>query len=121
MIIIDTSVWVDHFRRAEPELAALIAAGDIALHPFTFGELLLGGLPAASAVAQTLLELAPAPLASPMEAAFFLSNAKLAGTGIGYVDTHLLMSAHLMPQGQVMTRDKRLGRQAERLGVAFRP
>lgn len=119
MILVDTSAWVDHFRRPEPALAALIADGDIALHPYTFGELLLGGLPAGSEIAELLLSLAQAPVASTQETAAFIAWAKLPGTGVGYVDTHLLMSARLIPLGRLMTRDKRLQAQAERLGVAF--
>ncbi|MEO5973329.1 MAG: PIN domain-containing protein [Sphingomicrobium sp.] len=121
MILIDTSVWVDHFRRPEPTLAALIADGDIALHPFTFGELLLGGLPGGGEVAKLLLSLSQAPVASAQETAAFIAWAKLSRTGVGYVDTHLLMSARLIPLGRLMTRDKRLHAQAERLGIAFAP
>lgn len=121
MIVVDTSIWVDHFRRPEPALAQLIADGDIALHPFTFGELLLGGLPLGGEVAELLLSLAQAPVASTQETTAFIAVAKLSGTGVGYVDTHLLMSARLLPRGRLMTRDHRLHAQAERLGIAFSP
>lgn len=119
MILVDTSIWVDHFRRPEPALAAFIGDGDIALHPFTFGELLLGGLPAGGEIATLLLSLAQAPVASIQEAAAFIAWAKLSGTGVGYVDIHLLMSARLIPLGRLMTRDKHLHAQARRLGIAY--
>ena len=118
MIVADTSVWVDHFRTPDPVLGALASDGEVALHPFVFGELLLGGLPAHGEATDQLLALARCPVASAEEASAFIRWADLAGTGVGYVDTHLLMSARLLPEGKVMTRDRRLRAQARRLGVA---
>lgn len=119
MIVIDTSIWVDHFRRENAALKALIAEGEAMLHPFVLGELLLGGLPARSEVTQILRELAPAPLGTIEEAAALIEWGKLAGTGVGYVDSHLLLSARLIKNGMLLTGDKNLQAQAERLGVAF--
>lgn len=112
---------MDQFRQREPELIALIAEGGVALHPYVFGELLLGGLPSDGEIAESLLELAQAPIASAAETAAFISWAQLAGTGVGYVDTHLLVSARLIPGGRLLTRDKKLLAQAERLDVAYIP
>jgi predicted nucleic acid-binding protein len=120
MIIIDTSVWVDHFRKRDRAITAVIADGGVLLHPYVYGELLLGGLPAGSEVAGQLGELPRAPVASPEEAAAFILWAKLSGTGIGYVDTHLLISARLLGSGSVLTHDKRLQAQADLLGVTYR-
>ncbi len=119
MIVVDTSVWVDHFRRRDQALAASIAEGGIGLHPFVLGELLLGGLPAKSEVAKQLDILPRPPVASEIETAAFIAWAGLVGTGIGYVDTHLLISAKLLADGRVMTRDKRLHAQAVRLGLVY--
>ena len=119
MIVIDTSIWVDHFKREDDALKALIADGVAMLHPFVLGELLLGGLPVRSEVTQLLRELAPAPLGTPEEAAALIEWGKLAGTGVGYVDSHLLLSARLIDNGMVLTSDKRLHDQATRLGVAY--
>ena len=91
------------------------------LHPYVYGELALGGLPTKGAAAEEMLELARPPVASAAETLAFISWAELAGTGIGYVDTHLLISARLLGTGKVLTSDKRLKKQAERLGVAYTP
>lgn len=89
------------------------------LHPFVYGELLLNGLPKRGSFAERLQGLRPAPVASSADVAAFIVWAKLAGTGIGYVDTHLLVSAKLLSGATIMTRDRDLAEQAERLGLAF--
>jgi hypothetical protein len=119
VIVVDTSIWVDHFRRRDPELMALIGSGEVVLHPYVLGELLLGGFPTKGEAAEQMQILLNPPVASASEAAAFIAWAKLAGTGVGYVDAHLLISAKLMSTGRVLTRDKRLQRQAKRLGLAF--
>lgn len=97
----------------------LITESNIALHPYIYGELLLGGLPSKGIAAQQLLKLERSPVASASEAAAFIEWAELSGTGIGYVDSHLLMSAKLLANGSVLTKDKNLHAQAERLGLAY--
>ena len=119
MIIVDTSIWVDHIRGKDTPLIDLLGAAPVLLHPFVHGELLLHGLPHASPVTEALEELDPAPLASAEEVAAFIVWADLAGTGVGYVDTHLLVSARMLPAGKILTLDKRLQTQAERLDLAF--
>lgn len=100
-------------------LKELFAESSIALHPYVYGELLLGGLPSKGIAAAQLLKLQRSPVASASEAAAFIEWAELAGTGIGYVDAHLLVSAKLFAGGSVFTRDKNLRAQAERLGLAY--
>lgn len=119
MIVVDTSVWVDHLRGLPTRLQSLLGQGRIVLHPFVMGELLLNGLPPNSQCVNDLDDLPQAPIASPNEAAAFIGWAKLAGKGVGYVDTHLLVSAKLMPGGCVLTLDRNLNEQAERLALAF--
>jgi predicted nucleic acid-binding protein len=121
VIIVDTSVWVDHFRRPIKRLAALIADGGIMLHPYVYGELTLGGFPTHGPVTDEMMELARPPVASAAEALAFIAWAELSGTGIGYVDTHLLISARLLGTARVFTNDKRLNVQAERLNLAYTP
>jgi predicted nucleic acid-binding protein len=122
LIIADTSVWVDHFRglptllETEPVLLTRRL-----LHPFVLGELLLGGLPRDGKEWAQLNALSHAPVADPSEVNAFITWAKLTGTGIGYVDTHLLVAAKMVPNGKVLTRDNKLLAQAERLGVAYQP
>ena len=99
----------------------MIAARKILLHPYVFGELLLGGLPSSTPAAAELLELLRCPVASASEASAFIGWAELTGTGIGYVDAHLLLSARLLGRGQLYTNDKALHEQAARLGVAYTP
>ena len=121
MIIPDTSVWIDLFRGIDNLLASEPAlARRRLLHPFVFGELLLGGLPKDAKLRSILAALIPAPVAHPSEVAAFIQWAELAGTGIGYVDAHLLVSAKMVG-GSVLTGDKALHAQALRLGVAYEP
>ncbi len=119
MIIIDTSVWIDHLRGIDSPLDDILGTGTELLHPFVFGELLLNGLPKRGAFNERLQRLKPAPLAPPADLAAFIVWAKLAGTGVGYVDANLLASARLIPNGSIMTKDRNLIAQAERLGLAY--
>lgn len=121
MIIPDTSIWVDLFRgghnllATEPDLARRRL-----LHPFVFGELLLRGLPKDRALRAALGALRPAPIADVSEVVAFIQWAKLAETGIGYVDAHLLVSAKMIG-GSILTLDNNLRANAQRLGCAYAP
>jgi predicted nucleic acid-binding protein len=119
VIIVDTSTWIDHLRGLNSSLDDILGSGAELLHPFVYGELLLNGLPKRGPFAMRLQGLNPAPVATPSDVAAFIVWAKLAGTGVGYVDANLLASAKLLPSGLVMTSDKALAAQAERLGVAY--
>ena len=122
MIIVDTSTWIDHIRGLSTPIEELLGHGRIALHPFVFGELLLNGLPSSGPFsASAFATYATAPLATQPEVAAFIQSAKLAGKGIGYVGTHLLISAQYLQDGAVLTTDKSLLAQAQRLGVAYQP
>lgn len=119
MIVVDTSVWIDYIRGIPTALDDLLGKGRIAIHPFVTGELLLNGLPKSSKISLDLGDLPSAKVASPEEVAAFIGWAKLAGTGVGYVDVSLLLSAKLLPDGSVLTHDRNLHAQAERLGLAY--
>jgi predicted nucleic acid-binding protein len=120
VIIVDTSTWTDHIRGLSTPVEALLGQGLIALHPFVFGELLLNGLPKSGPfAASAFATYAEAPVASPAEVLAFIQWAKLADQGVGYVDTHLLISARYLPYGVVLTSDHNLRAQAERLDVAY--
>lgn len=121
MIIVDTSIWVEHIRGGKTPLGKLLDSARVLLHPFVFGELLLHGLPHKGALSANLSELEVPPVATAEEAAAFITWAELAGTGIGYVDTHLLVSARMLPAGKLLSLDTKLHAQAERLGVAYAP
>ncbi len=121
MIIVDTSVWIDHIRGLDTPLDDILGSGDEILHPFVLGELLLNGLPRQGDFAAYLAMLRPAPLAPATDVAAFIGWARLAGTGIGYVDAHLLASARLVSDGRILTFDKALREQAKRLELCYQP
>ena len=119
MTVVDTSVWVDHFRDRSTLIPELAERRSILLHSSVLGELLLAGLSRNHPVARDIRKLPTAPLASPAEVAALIEWARLAGTGIGYVDAHLLASTRSVPEGRLLTSDSGLRAQAERLGIAF--
>jgi len=116
MILVDTSVWIDHLRHGNARLAALLEGDEVAWHPFVLGELVLGNLRTDSEVPALLMELPVAMVAEHQEALAFVSRHALAGSGIGWVDVHLLCSAALS-QARVWTLDRRLQAAASRLDL----
>jgi len=119
MILVDTSVWVDHLRDGTPALAAALEQGRVLTHPFVLGELACGKLKNRGEVLQLLGELPAAPMASDPEALDFIERRALMGRGIGYVDVHLLASVALAGTAQLWTRDKRLAAIAADLELAY--
>ena len=118
MILADASVWIDHFRRANPILAQLFERREILTHPFVIGEIAMGGLKDRQLVLRQLGRLPKAIVAGVAEVAAMIEWDKLYGTGIGYVDAHLIAATRLTPDARLWTRDRRLRAQAERLGIA---
>jgi predicted nucleic acid-binding protein len=118
MVLADTSIWIDHFRRSDLRLAKFLENGDVAMHPFVIGELLLGHVPKIVEMIDDLNTLPKAMVASPEEVLKFIADRKLPGSGIGYVDAHLLAAAALTPETFVWTRDKRLNAAAKSLSLA---
>jgi hypothetical protein len=119
-VLVDTSIWIDHFRRGDSRLVDLLDRGEVALHPFVLGELCLGHVPRIAEMMDDLTTLPSASVASTDEVLKFIRARKLPGTGIGYVDAHLLASAALMSETSVWTRDKRLFAAANSLSLAAR-
>ncbi len=117
-VLADTSIWIDHFRRSDFRLAQLLDRGDVAMHPFVIGELVLGHVPRIAEMMDDLNTLPQATVASTGEVLKFISDRKLPGSGIGYVDAHLLAAAALTPETLVWTRDKRLLAAAQALSLA---
>jgi predicted nucleic acid-binding protein len=117
MILIDTSVWVDHLRKGDAKLKALLGAGQVLVHSFVIGELALGNLRQRDAILQSLRDLPQAASAGDGEVLDFIERNALFGLGIGYVDAQLLASARLSAAA-LWTRDKRLHKAAVRLGLA---
>ena len=117
MILIDSSVWIDHFRLAEPEIARLAEEETILMHPLVFGELAMGNFARRSTVLNWLEDFIPAVQAGHDEVLDLIEAAKLHGKGLGFVDAHLLASARLMMNAPLWTRDKRLLFAAGALGI----
>ncbi|WP_371396320.1 type II toxin-antitoxin system VapC family toxin [Fretibacter rubidus] len=115
MILADTSIWIDHLRKSDPVFSNQLTAGDIVMHPFIMGEILLGSLSNHTVIETALSEMPQALKASDKEVMFYINSAKIHGRGIGWVDTHLLVSAKLSG-ARLVTRDKRLADVARELG-----
>lgn len=118
MILVDTSVWIDHLRLNDERLAKWLRAGQVLAHPFVIGELALGNLRNRETVLDALKDLPRAMLASDDEVLRFIEQSGLFGLGIGYIDAHLLAAVRLSPGASLWTRDKRLLAAGIRLGLA---
>lgn len=118
MILVDSSVWIDHLRRNDSTLAGLLHGGRVLTHPFIIGELAMGSLRQRDVILNALRDLPHAVVASDEETLGYIDQQKLFGLGIGYVDAHLLAAARLTPSASLWTRDKRLREIAERSGLA---
>ncbi len=121
MILVDTSVWVDHLRESSAVLVRLLEQGRVMVHPFVVGELALGNLRDRSAVLGALRQMPQAIGAKDDEVLTFIETNRLHGLGVGYVDAHLLASARLTAGARFWTRDQRLNAVGEALSVAFDP
>lgn len=117
MILVDTSIWIDHLRGADRQLAQRLDRGEVAMHPFVVGELLLGNVKVTKMV-DDLNALPKVAVASDGEVLKFIAERKLPGSGIGYVDAHLLAATALTPETMIWTRDKRLLAVARSLSLA---
>jgi predicted nucleic acid-binding protein len=118
VILVDTSVWIDHFHQRVPALADLLEAGEVMTHPFVIGELACGTLKNRDQILGLLASLPPAVVATDEETLFYIEQHRLMGKGLGYIDTHLLVSVALTDDAQLWTRDKRLADVAKALRLA---
>ena len=118
MIVADTSIWVDHLRTSDSGFSWFLERRNILIHPFVIGEIALGNLPQYSLTLNALAKITKAPMASDENVLSFINRYRLSGTGIGYVDAHLLTSASLVAGYKLWTRDKRLHRAALALDLA---
>jgi predicted nucleic acid-binding protein len=116
-ILADTSVWIEHLRRGDCRLAALLRDGRVMTHPFVIGELACGTIGNREGVLAGLAELPRTVMADHEETMHFLESRRLWGLGIGWVDAHLIASALLSGCG-LLTLDRRLKQAAQRAGVA---
>lgn len=118
MILVDTSVWIDHLRASDEQLTQLLEAGQVLVHPFVMGELALGNLRHRDAVLGALQGMPQAAVATEPEVLRFIGEQGLFGLGIGYIDAHLLASVRLTPGALLWTRDKRLLAASAKFGIA---
>lgn len=119
MILIDTSVWVDHLRAGDKAVGTLLMSRQVLAHPFVIGELALGHLRQRRTILSALQDLPQASTATDAEVLLFIDRHALAGLGIGYVDAHLLASTRLTAGSTFWTRDKRLAGIAARLNLGW--
>ena len=119
MILVDTSVWVDHLRRGDPGLVALLERAAVVMHPFVVGEIACGSLKDRQSLLELLHDLPGAVIATDNEAMQFIERHRLFGKGIGYIDVHLLASVALTGGAQLWTRDQRLRQVAAAMGFAY--
>jgi len=117
MILVDTSVWIDHFRHGNLELTGLLNSSNVLSHQSIIGEIALGNLLNRDFILGTLQNLPLATVASDKEVLHFIQSHSLFGKGIGYIDAHLLAATMLSPGTLLWTRDKRLLAETARLGV----
>jgi predicted nucleic acid-binding protein len=116
-ILVDTSVWIDHLRRTNPQLVDLLNKGEVAIHPFVVGELACGNMRNRVEILRLLSALPETPEVEHGEALRFVEDEKLHGQGLGWVDINLLASSRLQGVG-LWSFDKTLAAAAPRLGIA---
>jgi len=117
VILVDTSVWIDHLRSAEVALQELLQDGRVIVHPFVRIELALGSLAQRGKVLDDLARLPQAPVATMKELFHLIEVRKLYRRGIGVTDLQLLCCALFDPSILIWTRDRRLGEIAGELGL----
>jgi predicted nucleic acid-binding protein len=117
LILVDTSVWIDHLRHGDAILAGLLERSQVLGHPFVVGELAMGNLRQRTMILHDLGGLPQAVVAHDPEVLDFIERESLFGTGLGYVDAHLLASVRLTAGALLFTRDERLLAAARRMAV----
>ncbi|HVH80004.1 MAG TPA: type II toxin-antitoxin system VapC family toxin [Stellaceae bacterium] len=117
MTLVDSSVWIDHLRVRNEILSTLIRRKEVLTHPFVIGEIALGSLRSRLDVLAALDEMPRAPIADDQDVLHMIDHDRLFGSGIGYVDAHLIASTRLRRGARLWTRDRRLFAVANELGL----
>ncbi len=117
MILVDTSVWIDHLHRTDSALANALQASQVAQHPMVVGELALGSLRDRGNILRLISALPQLPVATHEEVMFMVEDRGLYGQGLSLVDAHLLAAVRLAPGALLWTRDKKLRHVSMELGV----
>ena len=118
MILVDTTVWIDHLRCGDRLLIEALERDAVVMHPFVVGEIACGSLTNRASILDLLQQLPMATVAESDEVLGFIESHKLHGKGIGYIDVHLLASAAI-GGAKLWTRDRRLDAVARKLGCAL--
>jgi predicted nucleic acid-binding protein len=116
VILVDTSIWVDHLRSGDDRLREILERDEVLVHPAVIGELACGNLARRAEILGWLQALPRGVAASDDEALAAVEMHRLHGLGLGWVDVHLLASA-LLTRCPLLTRDAALAAAAARLGV----
>ena len=119
-MLVDTSVWIDHFRRSHPVLVAALERGDVECHDFVIGELACGTLRRRDDVLTLMRTLPRIAAVTHTEAMTLLEERRLWGRGLGWIDVNLLASV-LVAGVRLWTLDRRLQRIAREIGVGWEP
>jgi predicted nucleic acid-binding protein len=119
MILVDTSVWIDHLRASDAHLSTLLSQANVVMHPMVLGELACGNLQDRRTLIALWRNLPQLAAVTDAEALYFLDQNRLWGRGIGYIDLHLLAAVALSAQARLWTRDKRLRKTAQQIGLAY--
>lgn len=120
MILVDSSIWVDHLRAEDLHLTQLIARDELQHHAFVTGEVGMGSFSSPKARSQAIAffrGLEPAVIVGEVAFHEYVMAQQLYGTGAGFVDCHLLASVAETVNLRLWTADKRLANQAKRIGV----
>ncbi len=122
MILVDTSIWIDHLHQSEPTLVGLLDETQVGIHPMVVGEITLGSIRDRALVLALVLGLLSAlpslSVASQDEVLALVESHRLFGQGLSLVGAHLLASTLLTLEARIWTRDRRLRTAAEQLGVS---
>jgi predicted nucleic acid-binding protein len=116
--LVDTSVWIAHFRRSDPRLLTLLSRGEVFVHPAVIGELACGNLTRRDRVLSDFQKLPGAAIADHQETLFVIESHRLWGKGIGWADAQLVASA-LLTGCKLWTQDKRLHEVAAALHISY--
>ncbi len=117
MVLVDTSVWIDHFRSSNEDLVALLSEGQVLTHSFIIGEIACGSARQRQEILSLLPLLPQADPASNSEVLSLIEDYELFGKGIGWVDAHLLASC-LLNHCSLWTVDKSLARLGRVIGIS---
>jgi predicted nucleic acid-binding protein len=124
MILVDTSIWIDFLNRGDVALEAMLNNDAVMMHRYVYAEIALGSLRDRTQRLSWLRDLHHVPMATDAEVLAMIEWHQLYSTGVSFIDVHLLAAVTAAdPEFELVfwTRDKRLGAQAERLGVAYEP